>query len=1203
MQTKLEHLPDFPAIQEIQNALWQRGGLRGAAVMIGAGFSRLAHLASANARQPPLWKDFRREMGQRLGYPDTASFDALKLAQEFQVALGGNALDGLIRDLVRDDEWTPGRHHERLLGLPWADVLTTNWDTLLERTEIDPDGPQYQIVRTVADIARTRAPRIVKLHGSLPSHAPFIFTEEDFRRYPDEFRPFVNTAQQVLLENELCLLGFSGDDPNFIRWAGWVRDQLGASARRIRLIDVLDITPSRRQLLEQQNVSVIDLSPLVAGLDESIRHAKALEMFLDGLWAAKPLPAHTWTKVGRAHVGTEGPTDIQIETLAADWKADRLNYPGWIVAPPQERKLLRYETDRDFRTLFKAFATSKGQEDIGLLLREALWRHEISFWPLSPDIETVAASFFDSETRGGLPQSDQAEMLAFLAAESRRRRDWTTFDRWIADLDGLTAEDAAAHSAYERALRARDELNFEAIATLTEAVRGRDPIWTLRRANLVMELGEPVRAAQTIREARRTIQARRRLDPNSIWLLSRQAWTHWVWRSAQWELRNLDDDSQNPPLDWDWPIRYRANETDPWDELRAADVHIQDELAQARKDSRDERSSRFDPGIYSKSGRGTRYTSHTVVGSADELTRLADRIGLPRSIGHSDVIGSRIAYALEVTPNISEAELWLAARHIPSAKDGLINQRFGRVHIARMPLEFVQALAAALTRAIEFGVPRLKRAADGSGNWRSPWLDRCVRWTELLSRLVFRLPPEEALGVWRTAIGLAHDRRWSHWWLFEPLAHLLRRSLEAIPPERRHEVALDVLTLPLPDEFEIAGQERDWPEVIGHMSKAELRRDFSDTAWSSRISALIHQARVGESLTRTRAVWRLMSLHQAEGLTPTEQAEFANALWLRMRPDELPADLDLYDQVVLNCPEPSPGHADTVFRRAIHDRIAKGGWSEMDLIAAAQAARSEARPCLPTPEIGLAAFRQLLDWSPRESTNDDEDDFSFEQRRESAVGSALAYAIMPVLTEGQIDENDRSRWLSALLDPRKPSTLRSAAQAMRLWPKEIELIVSRIRKALASGDQLSAQVGLEAAYQVQTLAAKGEIPFPGLLAVDIVTSCAVRREPALPWSLQSARHLLDAGFLNSKDEQERLISGLEFLLTETAYANWKADDPRTPSLGLLRRECVRLAVRLIEAGRDDETLQAWLTVAANDPAPEVRFAVDEFNGAIDGEEG
>ena len=73
-------------------------------------------------------------------------------------------------------------------------------------------------------------PRIFKLHGSFPSQFPLIVTEEDYRTYPSEFAPFVNTVQQAMMETVFILIGFSGDDPNFRNWSGWVRDNLGEAA-------------------------------------------------------------------------------------------------------------------------------------------------------------------------------------------------------------------------------------------------------------------------------------------------------------------------------------------------------------------------------------------------------------------------------------------------------------------------------------------------------------------------------------------------------------------------------------------------------------------------------------------------------------------------------------------------------------------------------------------------------------------------------------------------------------------------------------------------------------------------------------------------------------------------------------------------------------------------------------------------------------
>ena len=219
----------------------------------------------------------------------------MRLAEEYKNYLGQAALDEFIRNYIRDDAWRPGRIHRLLLELPWSDVLTTNWDTLLERTAHSVNSRLYETVQITADLAHARAPRIVKLHGSLGTSDHFIIAEEDYRTYPARFAAFVNLARQLFIENELCLLGFSADDPNFLQWSGWVRGRLGGSARRIYLVGALDLGPAKRKLLEARNVAPIDLAPLVSYLDErNDQHAAAIRLFLEFLAASEPSPVHDW---------------------------------------------------------------------------------------------------------------------------------------------------------------------------------------------------------------------------------------------------------------------------------------------------------------------------------------------------------------------------------------------------------------------------------------------------------------------------------------------------------------------------------------------------------------------------------------------------------------------------------------------------------------------------------------------------------------------------------------------------------------------------------------------------------------------------------------------------------------------------------------------------------------------------------------------
>ena len=252
--------PDQRNINKVRDALWARPKT-GASVMVGSGFSRNADKLRAGSDELPLWGDIVGELVKNL-FPGSESppvEDPLDLAQQYKASFGQSDLHRLLGQLVRDTDFTPGEEHSRLLRLPWRDVFTTNWDTLLERASSGIPEPSYNVVQDMDQLPLLSQPRIVKLHGSLPSQFPLIFTKEDYGTYRTKYAPFVNTVQQALMETVFCLIGFSGDDPNFLNWSGWVRDNLGKAAPKIYLAGLLELSPCQRRKLEDCGVMPIDL--------------------------------------------------------------------------------------------------------------------------------------------------------------------------------------------------------------------------------------------------------------------------------------------------------------------------------------------------------------------------------------------------------------------------------------------------------------------------------------------------------------------------------------------------------------------------------------------------------------------------------------------------------------------------------------------------------------------------------------------------------------------------------------------------------------------------------------------------------------------------------------------------------------------------------------------------------------------------------
>lgn len=188
-------------IREIAEALSENH----AALMVGAGFSKNAEKVSITDKKFLNWNElsdlFYETVYGKEG-PGKQYNSSLRLAQEVEITVGRPKLEKIIKDAVPDLEYAPSEVYVKLMEMPWKDVFTTNYDTLLERAADKVTNRRYNVVICQEDLVNSNnAPRILKLHGSFPSYRPFIITEEDYRTYPVKFAAMVNTVQQALLEN------------------------------------------------------------------------------------------------------------------------------------------------------------------------------------------------------------------------------------------------------------------------------------------------------------------------------------------------------------------------------------------------------------------------------------------------------------------------------------------------------------------------------------------------------------------------------------------------------------------------------------------------------------------------------------------------------------------------------------------------------------------------------------------------------------------------------------------------------------------------------------------------------------------------------------------------------------------------------------------------------------------------------------------
>ena len=554
-------IPDQININQVRDALWQRFG-SGASVMVGSGFSKNALKIQTYAQDLPLWGEIIIVMAHKL-YPQEsgrklAAKNALRIAEEYETAFGPSDLRRFIQQTVRDEDFEPGDAHKRLLGLPWRDVFTTNWDTLLEKARKYVSDRSYSIVRTMKGIPLAKRPRIVKLHGSLPDLFPLIFTEEDYRTYPTKFAPFVNTVQQAMMETVFCVIGFSGDDPNFLQWSGWIRDNLGDAAPPIYLAGWLDLSPQERRLLEKRNIFPIDLAFHPNAIEwrkkpEHLRHSFATEWILQTLAKGETYNVRNWPRpdkrdaeavptylepveVVTSDVPKEEPWSItsssdsqtaspSVQETLAIWRHNRRIYPGWLVVPSSmQRRELSSKTRDCEPPVLSALPNFDPVERLDAI-RELVWRREILIEPVSFQLkeaaeETLKLINCQNRTILGTTKSDTnwddvreawRHVALALVTEARYRFDREEFDQRVEALCPFLQDDPAVghRILHERCLWAMYTADFEALNGLLEDWQPEDynPIWIMRKAALIFETGQHSESEELVRNALLAIRA------------------------------------------------------------------------------------------------------------------------------------------------------------------------------------------------------------------------------------------------------------------------------------------------------------------------------------------------------------------------------------------------------------------------------------------------------------------------------------------------------------------------------------------------------------------------------------------------------------------------------------------------------------------------------------------------------------------------
>lgn len=487
-------------LDEISNRLFTNH----AAIMVGAGFSKNAIPSTSSCKGFSSWNElgdafYDKLYGRNANSPKKEYMSVLKLAEEVEATFGRPVLDDILKNHIPDLEYEPSELHKKLLDLPWIDVFTTNYDTLLERATKYIFNRKYTVVYSKDDLVYATNPRIIKLHGSFLSFRPFTITEEDYRTYPQKNAPFVNTVQQSLLENTLCLIGFSGDDPNFLQWIGWLRDNLESNISKIYLVGAFNLSTTQKKLLEKRNIVLVNLSD---------NHYDALNIFTEYLSVKSRInnimlwPYNTNNK--RLPPTDKKELEKELVKLIDLWKEERKTYPGWVILPEEKRNSFSMNTEY---WIYELDTKHNISDDIKYnFVFELCWRLDKMLYPLDKKIVNLLLSCIREEYC-----SEKNILLSIYLLKYYRQNglieEWNSLYSKLSEIESIS-DSLKGELDYENSLQFLFCLDYPQLKKITSNWKypNNTPFENAKKAGILAEIGQLNKAIEIVENSLVTIR-------------------------------------------------------------------------------------------------------------------------------------------------------------------------------------------------------------------------------------------------------------------------------------------------------------------------------------------------------------------------------------------------------------------------------------------------------------------------------------------------------------------------------------------------------------------------------------------------------------------------------------------------------------------------------------------------------------------------
>lgn len=217
------------------------------AIFVGAGLSKNSE---TKEQKLPNWEDLISELKKDLEL--SSESDYLKIAQLYYLEFKEHSYIKKLKDFFPDNI-RPSSIHNQIFELNPQVIITTNWDTILEKA-IEDHAYIYDVIRCDEDLVKsTLQKKLIKMHGDFKNHN-IVFKEDDYLNYQYNFPLIENYVKSILSTHTVLFLGYSYNDINFKQIIKWLQNH--SNVQPTRYLTIFNENSTQNKYLENHGISI-----------------------------------------------------------------------------------------------------------------------------------------------------------------------------------------------------------------------------------------------------------------------------------------------------------------------------------------------------------------------------------------------------------------------------------------------------------------------------------------------------------------------------------------------------------------------------------------------------------------------------------------------------------------------------------------------------------------------------------------------------------------------------------------------------------------------------------------------------------------------------------------------------------------------------------------------------------------------------------